>query len=339
MSDTWLRKRRTWHAGPVEITVSAPPEIAERMRASALYQRIVRPAFRWRKPHADPILTTSAPAPRSTPAEPIDAEVGAILERVSEVDWYHTIDLGHGVVTPGLVDHRAQVPYYALPASMTGMRVLDVGTFDGFWAFEFERRGAEVVALDIASWTDVDMPQRMRPYTAEFDLERKTGAAFRVAHEILGSNVQRVEGSLYDLDPDVMGTFDLVFLSDVLLHLRCPQRAIESMASVCRGVMLVADVFTPMLEGFGDLPFAQYTAPSHTWWLPNVKTLQSWMTVAGCESINEVSRFVLDWRSDDPMHKVVLQGQVHTEPAWLIAYRDWALTTSPKWKSAAERPA
>ncbi len=335
MTDTWLRKRRSWHAGRIEITVSVPPEIAERLRESAIYQRFVKPVAKRRHPQT----IEAVPAANSSRAVPIDPEGRALLARTAEVDWYHTIDLGHGVVTPGLVDHRAQLPFYGLPDSMAGMRVLDVGTFDGFWAFEFERRGAEVVALDVASWADVDMPQRMRPFVSEFELDRKTGAAFALAHDILGSKVKRFESKIYDVDPKVIGTFDLVFVSDILLHLRCPQRALESLASVCRGEMLVADVFTPMLEGFGDLPFAQYTAPSHTWWLPNVKTLQCWMNVAGCETIEEISRFVLDWRVDDPMHKVVLKGQINSEPAWLVGHRAWALATAPKWKSAAEQPA
>ena len=37
------------------------------------------------------------------------------------------------------------------------------------------------------------------------------------------------------------------------------------------GELIVADVFTPMLEGFGDMPLAQLTAPSQTWWLPKSK--------------------------------------------------------------------
>jgi tRNA (mo5U34)-methyltransferase len=333
VTQTWLRKRRTLHVGSVDVTVSMPVEVAELIRSSAFYRRVVRPVLKWRHPRA------SVPQLADPPAVPLDAEGRALLARVEEVDWYHSIDLGHGVVTPGLVDHRSQLPFYGLPESMVGMRVLDVATFDGYWAFEFERRGAEVIALDLPSWADVDMPHRMLPYTEEFELDGKTGAAFALAHEILGSNVERVEGSIYDLDPSQVGMFDLVFISDLLLHLRCPQRAIESAASVCRGEMVIADVFTPMLEGFGDLPLAQYTAPSHTWWLPNVKTIAAWMNVAGCESIEEVSRFVLDWRVDDPMHKVVLRGRVDPDPVWLRAYRDWAATTSPKWKSAAEQPA
>ncbi len=60
----------------------------------------------------------------------------------AEIDWYHTQELAPGLVTPGMFDLRPYVERYGLPASMEGMRVLDVGTFEGFWAFEMERRGA-----------------------------------------------------------------------------------------------------------------------------------------------------------------------------------------------------
>src|ERR1700678_4471248 len=61
---------------------------------------------------------------------------------------YHTIELPGGVTTPGQSDLRKQARRL-LPADLRGKRALDVGTFDGFWAFELERRGAEVVAIDI----------------------------------------------------------------------------------------------------------------------------------------------------------------------------------------------
>jgi hypothetical protein len=63
------------------------------------------------------------------------------------------------------------------------------------------------------------------------------------------------------------------------------------------------------------------------------------MTVAGCEDIEEVSRFVLEERGDDEINKVVLRGRTSDDPLWLRGYREWALTQSPKWKSAAEQPA
>lgn len=59
-----------------------------------------------------------------------------LAERVSELEWYHTLELEPGLVTKGVFDLRLHVSRYGLPERMDGMRVLEVGTFDGFWAFE-----------------------------------------------------------------------------------------------------------------------------------------------------------------------------------------------------------
>ena len=69
--------------------------------------------------------------------------------QVADVQWYHSLELAPGVVTPGWFDLRPMAAKLPWP-TLTGLRCLDVGTFDGFWAFEMERRGArEVVAIDL----------------------------------------------------------------------------------------------------------------------------------------------------------------------------------------------
>ena len=67
-----------------------------------------------------------------------DAQANTLPE-----DTIGRLHIRGGVVTPGLFDHRPLVPQYGLPESLSGKRALDVATFDGFWAFELERRGAE----------------------------------------------------------------------------------------------------------------------------------------------------------------------------------------------------
>ena len=52
--------------------------------------------------------------------------------------WYHTITFPNGEVTPGIFDHRDLLPHYGLPDDLTGKRALDVGTANGFWAFEID---------------------------------------------------------------------------------------------------------------------------------------------------------------------------------------------------------
>ena len=73
------------------------------------------------------------------------------LGDVSGFYWYHTIDLPHGLTTPGIYDFRETVRAFPFPADMRGMHVLDIGSATGFFAFEFEKRGAEVVSVELDS--------------------------------------------------------------------------------------------------------------------------------------------------------------------------------------------
>src|SRR5579862_369704 len=70
--------------------------------------------------------------------------------------WYHTVDLGDGLVTPGMYDYRETIASFQFPGDMRGMTVLDVGSATGFFAFEFERRGARVVSVELPSLRDLD---------------------------------------------------------------------------------------------------------------------------------------------------------------------------------------
>src|SRR3954470_20514124 len=132
----------------------------------------------------------------------------------SNPGWYHTIELAPGVITPGHVDLRG-LPERVLPARLDGLRALDVGTFDGFWAFALERRGAEVVAIDVpaldaAEWPPVNRARLEETMRAQ-DLQ--LGRGFAIAAEALASQVERVEVAVYDLDPDAIGgPVDFAFL-------------------------------------------------------------------------------------------------------------------------------
>src|SRR5690348_5922792 len=88
-----------------------------------------------------------------------------VRERLGDIGWYHTQELAPGLVTPGMFDLRPFVGHYGLPDDLTGKRALDIGTFEGFWAFEIERRGADVTAIDVDRIQDLDWPPRLRPDT------------------------------------------------------------------------------------------------------------------------------------------------------------------------------
>jgi tRNA (mo5U34)-methyltransferase len=158
--------------------------------------------------------------------------------------WYHTLELGPNAVTPGWFDLRPIVDRMPWP-EVAGKRCLDVGTYDGFLAFELERRGAaEVVAIDIEDHTQWDWPARTRAlgpaHLAEIVGTRK-GLGFDIAKDALGSSVQRVEQSVYDLTPEEHGGFDVVVCGSLLLHLRDPVGALEAIRGVCGGVFMSAE--------------------------------------------------------------------------------------------------
>jgi tRNA (mo5U34)-methyltransferase len=189
--------------------------------------------------------------------------------------WYHTIELAPGVVTPGWFDLRPVVDRLPWP-DVAGKRCLDVGTYDGFLAFEMERRGAaEVVAVDVDDHTQWDWPPRQRAEGAKRLAELagpEKGVGFRVAAEALGSKVTRVGGSVYRLAELGIGSFDVVVCGSLLLHLRDPIAALDSIRTVCEGSFLSSEAIDLRLSLLHPKqPYARLDGTSELcqWWTPN----------------------------------------------------------------------
>ena len=245
--------------------------------------------------------------------------VGTVSQRAQELNWYHTLDLGDGVVTKGYVDTRSCADSVLLPASLAGKRCLDVGTQNGFWAFELERRGAaSVTAIDLAKAIDADWPPRtlLDPDSDELRDDRQPSRmAFELAKEALGSNVEWKGINVYDLDPDTMGTFDFVFMGSLLLHLRDPVRALDRIRRVCTGEAVFFDTIT-FLESvtFRKTPRARLHGNRVWWWTPNKSGLHQMITSAGWD-VTDVSP-ILFVKRGELFRKVtarhVLQGGVDT---------------------------
>ena len=217
-------------------------------------------------------------------------DVGLSTE-VDALDWYHTLELAPGVVTPGFHDMRPVMGQIPLPPSLAGKRCLDVGTFDGYWAFEMERRGAdEVVAIDILDPEQWDWPFGSDPRTVAAIGRRKAGGVgFEIAARALGSRVERRELSVYEADADSLGTFDLIYLGSLLIHLRDPVAALGRLRSLCRGRMVVVDGIDLELSTLlPRRPVAHLDARGRPWWwYPNV---------AGLRRLVEAGGFTVDSR-------------------------------------------
>jgi tRNA (mo5U34)-methyltransferase len=219
-----------------------------------------------------------------------------LRERVEAHSWYHTIDIAPGLTTEGWFDMRGRVSSYGLPERMDGMRVLDIGTWDGFWAFEMERRGAEVVALDVDHERDYDWPPRRRPAELK-ELDR--GAGLRLVKEITGSTVERVRCNIYDIDPANLGTFDLVFCGVVLIHLRDQLLALERFASVCHGRLILGEEYD-RASGLVPFPVARYHADREAavvFWLPSKRTWRRMVWTAGFDDVREHGTFTVKIKS------------------------------------------
>ena len=189
--------------------------------------------------------------------------------------WYHTIEVAPGVTTPGWFDLWPIVDRLPWP-DVRGKRCLDVGTADGFLAFELERRGAaEVVATDLSDHEMWDWPAHLRERGLEYlrtVAGPKKGKGLRIARELRGSSIELVEVSAYDLSPDSVGEFDIVVCGSLLLHLRDPLRALSSIRSVCGERFMSTNQIDLALTAFGRrAPLARFHGITNEcqWWVPN----------------------------------------------------------------------
>jgi len=165
-----------------------------------------------------------------------------LRQTAASLTWYHTIDLGGGIVTPGFYDHRPYLDYYGLPKDLHDRSTLDIGAASGFFTFELERRGAAVTATELPTWLAHDFGPLYRPDLDPEQAERYLHGPFEFAHETLGSHARRQLINIYDISPDTTGMFDLVFCGSVLLHLSDPVRALWRIQSVTREAAIIATV-------------------------------------------------------------------------------------------------
>jgi tRNA (mo5U34)-methyltransferase len=218
-----------------------------------------------------------------------------LADSVNAREWYHSIELAPGIVTPGWFDTRSVAQRVPMPKSLTGKRCLDVGTFDGFWAFEMERRGAtEVVAVDILDPTKWDWPANSSAATtAAIGARKGSGEGFEIAQKALDSAVKRLELSVYDIDPTDSGFFEFIFAGSLLLHLRDPIGALMRLRAVCSGQLLIVDAVNPLLSAlFPRRPVATLDGQGRPWWWrPNVAGLVRMAEAAGFRSTGKPITF------------------------------------------------
>jgi tRNA (mo5U34)-methyltransferase len=192
-----------------------------------------------------------------------------IRARVEQVDWWHTIDLGEGLVTPGRDRSAEKLARMHLPADLSGRTVLDIGAWDGFFSFECERRGAErVLAADLYAWEGAEGGD--------------TG--FEVARSALGSRVESVRIDAMELSPDTVGVFDIVLHLGVLYHMKHPLLALERVASVTGDQLILethVDFVNVRRPCMAIYPGGEAKQDATNWCGPNPAAVEAMLRMAG----------------------------------------------------------
>ncbi|MGI9094147.1 MAG: class I SAM-dependent methyltransferase [Thermoleophilaceae bacterium] len=243
------------------------------------------------------------------------AELRGVQADVEQVPaWYHSIELVPGIVSPGYCDLRPIVGELPWP-DVRGKRCLDVGTYDGFYAFELERRGAaEVIAVDVADPHDWDWPPDAReegPERAERFTRGQRTRGFEVARRALGSAVERRSMTIYELSPETVGSFDVVVCGSLLLHLRDPLRGLEAIRTVCRESFLsVEEIRLSLSPPFGRGPVAELDGSGEQlqWWVPSVSGHRRMLLSAGFSVGPTAGPFAVRYGPSHPTASVTPSG-------------------------------
>jgi tRNA (mo5U34)-methyltransferase len=197
-------------------------------------------------------------------------------ELAEKKGWYHSIELPGGRAIEGVISletRKKRVAQFPIPDDLRGKRVLDIGAWDGWFSFEMERRGAEVVAVDCV------------------DLE-----TFRYAHRALGSKVDYRQLDVYEMTPERLGRFDIVLFLGVLYHLKHPVLGLERVCALTKDLAIVESYITDAeaaQSGTNDtLPSMEFYETDllgdqiDNWVGPNLECLMAMARTAGFARVN-----------------------------------------------------
>lgn len=215
-----------------------------------------------------------------------EEKIRALVDSVPT--WYHRFEVYPGVFTPGIhsVDASKTLDLMGVERNLEGKRILEIGTWDGAYAFELASRGAKVIAVDIHH------PDR---------------SGFNIGKMITKSDVRYVRTSVYDIDKSFATEFDIVIFMGVYYHLRYPLLAFDRIYGVLKNkgtLFFEGEAFSHYAEyGTGRktsivvrclLPFVahsnlplilfywgNYKKDKSNWHIPNTAALEAWLIASG----------------------------------------------------------
>jgi tRNA (mo5U34)-methyltransferase len=227
---------------------------------------------------------SSMPIASMSGVDPQRSDLEQLRRDVATYDWFHTIDLGHGIVTRGGDESPRKLGWIKLPPDLRGKSVLDIGAWDGFFSWEAERRGAaSVLAVDSVAWQE--------PAWGPNGYGTKRG--FEIARRALNSRVEDLEIEFNRISPETVGVHDVVLLLGVLYHMKHPWLMLERAASVCRELLIVethVDLLDFPRPAMALYPGAELADDASNWWGPNIRALRAMVREVGFRTVEVVHR-------------------------------------------------
>jgi O-methyltransferase len=217
------------------------------------------------------------------------------VEDVVDCYFYHTMELpGHGVIQGRDWDLRGRVDEYLGNVDFAGQRVLEIGPASGFLTFEMEKRGADVISVEVTDdhgWDFVPYPDARleEVFGPRLIVMQQLKNSYWFSHAAHRSKAKVYYGDVYNL-PTALGQFDIAVMGAVLLHCRDPLRIVEQCGKMA-SLLIITDMFYPDLEGAPVCSLAPTPQNFlwHTWWHFSTLFFMQFLAVMGFTS-SEVSR-------------------------------------------------
>ena len=207
---------------------------------------------------------------------------------------YHTLRFPNGLVIDGRWDMAKYLHHYKIPEDLSGKTVLDIGPANGYFSFEFAKRGADVTAIDMYDdcWSE--------------DLNK-----------LMNTDVKFVKKNITTID-ESFGKFDIVFCSNMLQHhsdlpgnIERIKKVTKNMAILCTGIYegandesltnLKQKIFQKdKKQSAKNIPLAYFVGGPGGggggkylgfYWKPNMKCFEKIAEYAGFTKVEQISKF------------------------------------------------
>lgn len=202
----------------------------------------------------------------------------------SENSSYHSLIFPDNTILNGSIDMKKYLPYYKIPQNLEGKTILDVGCAEGFFSFEFAKRGGKVTAIDTNS-TLIDL--------------------HKASNSLMKTDVKFLQKDLFELNSEY-GEFDLVFCSNLLMHLSDPISALKKLRDLTKNQLILCTAISnnPKYDN-EDIAFFQGGKGKTkdgktyaTYFIPTMKCLEKMLYFVEFKNVKQMEIFDLENKSE-----------------------------------------